>query len=47
MDVPGPALVALGMGEQKAIIFVIAMLGGMVIFELFDRLKPARQPEAA
>lgn len=34
---PGPALVALGMGEQKAIIFVIAMLAGMGLFELFDR----------
>jgi uncharacterized membrane protein YedE/YeeE len=34
---PGPALVALGMGEQKAILFVIAMLAGMGLFELFER----------
>jgi uncharacterized membrane protein YedE/YeeE len=34
---PGPALVALGMGEQKALAFVGAMLAGMGLFELFDR----------
>ena len=33
---PGPALVALGMGEIKAIVFVIAMLAGMAIFELLS-----------
>ena len=31
---PGPALVALGMGEVKAAVFVLAMLAGMGIFEL-------------
>src|SRR5687767_67313 len=31
---PGPVLVALGMGEQKALIFVVAMLLGMGLFEL-------------
>lgn len=35
---PGPALVALGMGEVKAAIFVSAMLAGM---KLFDWLKRA------
>lgn len=30
---PGPALVALGMGEFKALVFVLAMLAGMVLFE--------------
>ncbi|RZJ58834.1 MAG: YeeE/YedE family protein [Acidovorax sp.] len=39
---PGPALVAVGMGEAKAIIFVAAMLGGMGIFELMERWKAAR-----
>ena len=33
---PGPALVALGMGEGKALAFVIAMLAGMALFELFE-----------
>lgn len=34
---PGPALVALGMGEQKALVFVVAMLIGMGLFELLER----------
>ena len=34
---PGPALVALGMGEVKALVFVVAMLAGMGIFELIER----------
>jgi uncharacterized membrane protein YedE/YeeE len=36
---PGPALVALGMGEVKALVFVAAMLAGMGIFELFERRR--------
>lgn len=44
---PGPAVVALGMGEAKAVIFVIAMLVGMGIFELLERRKSARQAAAA
>jgi uncharacterized protein len=36
---PGPALVALGMGEAKALVFVSAMTGGMGIFELLERRK--------
>jgi uncharacterized membrane protein YedE/YeeE len=35
---PGPGLVALGMGEGKALIFVAAMLAGMGIFEVLERL---------
>ena len=31
---PGPGLVALGMGEVKALVFVVAMLVGMGAFEL-------------
>jgi uncharacterized membrane protein YedE/YeeE len=38
---PGPGLVALGMGEAKALAFVAAMLLGMGIFELFERRKQA------
>lgn len=44
---PGPAVVALGMGEAKAVIFVMAMLVGMGIFELLERRKSARQAAAA
>lgn len=38
---PGPALVAVGLGEGKALLFVAAMLGGMVLFEL---LQPRSRP---
>jgi hypothetical protein len=34
---PGPALVALGMGELKAVVFVAAMLAGMGVFEWLER----------
>ncbi|TXH39062.1 MAG: YeeE/YedE family protein [Burkholderiaceae bacterium] len=34
---PGPALVALGMGRPQAYVFVLAMLAGMGLFELFER----------
>jgi len=34
---PGPAIVALGAGQDKAIIFVIAMLAGMAVYELANR----------
>jgi len=33
---PGPALVALGLGESKAVIFVLAMLTGMALFEAVE-----------
>ena len=33
---PGPGLVAMGMGEAKAVIFVAAMLAGMGLFELIE-----------
>jgi uncharacterized protein len=36
---PGPALVALGAGELKALVFVAAMIGGMGIFELIERQR--------
>lgn len=36
---PGPALVALGMGEIKAVVFVLAMLAGMWLFELVARRR--------
>ena len=44
---PGPALVALGMGEIKAAVFVAAMLAGMGVFELLERRKRAASLRAA
>ena len=39
---PGPALVSFGSGEEKAAVFVAAMLGGMLIYTALERLrKPA------
>jgi uncharacterized membrane protein YedE/YeeE len=34
---PGPGLVAMGTGEPKAALFVAAMVGGMLVFEILDR----------
>lgn len=42
---PGPALVALGMGETKALVFVAAMLGGMAIFEIAESLFAGKAPQ--
>ena len=39
---PGPALVALGMGAGKALVFVAAMLAGMGLFELIERRGRAK-----
>ena len=33
---PGPAIVALGAGEMKALVFVVAMVVGMGVFEVLD-----------
>ena len=43
---PGPALVALGIGEIKALVFVAAMLVGMALFEGFELLKRRRHAPA-
>lgn len=42
---PGPALVALGTGEAKAAVFVLAMLAGMGVFELLERTSGAAPPQ--
>lgn len=42
---PGPALVALGMGESKAVVFVVAMLAGMGVFELLERREALHRTE--
>jgi uncharacterized membrane protein YedE/YeeE len=39
---PGPALVAFGAGYDKAVVFVIAMLAGMVMYEFTERRRMAR-----
>lgn len=44
---PGPGLVALGMGEVKALVFVVAMVAGMGAFELLERRKQAASPRPA
>jgi uncharacterized membrane protein YedE/YeeE len=36
---PGPALVALGMGQAKAAVFVLAMLAGMLLFEAVEHAR--------
>jgi hypothetical protein len=44
---PGPGLVALGMGEVKALVFVLAMLVGMGAFELLERRRQAARLQPA
>lgn len=36
---PGPGLVALGAGEAKAAVFVVAMVAGMALFEVAERVR--------
>ena len=47
---PGPALVALGAGYAKAVVFVVAMLAGMLVFNWAERhhinSAPAAEPGA-
>ena len=44
---PGPGLVALGMGEPKAFVFVAAMLAGMMVFQLLEKRQPPPVPHGA
>jgi uncharacterized protein len=46
---PGPALVSLASGQAKGAAFVVAMVVGMVLFELADRFwhKPRSAPSLA
>lgn len=39
---PGPAVVASGAGYDKAVVFVIAMLAGMVAYEFTERRRMSR-----
>ena len=45
---PGPALVSLGSGQEKAAVFVVAMLAGMLVYIAADRLihQPRREKQA-
>jgi len=36
---PGPALVSLASGIDKAAVFVVAMLGGMLVYSAVERLR--------
>jgi uncharacterized membrane protein YedE/YeeE len=40
---PGPALVGLGMGQPKAVVFVLAMLVGMGLFEVIEWARAERR----
>jgi hypothetical protein len=44
---PGPAIVSLGAGQPKAAAFVLAMLAGMLVYELIDRRAQAATPQGA
>ena len=44
---PGPVLASLTHGGAKPWVFVIAMLGGMALFELTDRLNGKAESKAA
>jgi uncharacterized membrane protein YedE/YeeE len=37
---PGPALVSLGSGQDKAMVFTLAMLAGMAAYEVTERFLP-------
>jgi uncharacterized membrane protein YedE/YeeE len=36
---PGPALVSFGSGQDKALVFVLAMLAGMLIYTAVERIR--------
>lgn len=44
---PGPAVVSLGLGVREGSVFLVAMLGGMLVFQLFDARQRARANERA
>jgi uncharacterized membrane protein YedE/YeeE len=43
---PGPALASLGTGRAEPLLFVLAMVAGMVLFELVESLR-TRIPKPA
>ncbi|MEC7948964.1 MAG: DUF6691 family protein [Myxococcota bacterium] len=44
---PGPSLVSAGAGAPTGLLFLGAMLGGMALFQLYDRRAPQGTPPAA
>ena len=44
---PGPALVALGTGEIKTIVFAASMIAGMLVFEAVERARKAAREAVA
>lgn len=44
---PGPALVSMGAGNLKAVVFVAAMVAGMLVFELLDGARHRSSHEGA
>lgn len=42
---PGPAIVSLGAGQPKAAVFVAAMLAGMAVFEIVERLQARKSAD--
>lgn len=43
---PGPGIVSMASGESKGLVFVLAMLAGMALFEAFERLSRQRPAQA-
>lgn len=43
---PGPAIVSLGAGQPKAAVFVAAMLAGMAVFEIVERMQARKSAPA-
>jgi len=43
---PGPAIVSLGAGQPKAAVFVAAMLIGMAVFEIIERMQARKSAGA-
>jgi len=41
---PGPGIVSMAAGQPKAVVFVVAMLAGMLVFEWIDRLGRRAMP---
>lgn len=44
---PGPALASLASGRSEVLLFTVAMLAGMGLFELFERRTGAAAPHAS
>jgi uncharacterized membrane protein YedE/YeeE len=44
---PGPGIVAMGAGETKALLFVISMIAGMVLFEWLEKRAAVARAAAA